>query len=928
VGVVVLNWNSAWFTRRCLSSLAATEHPAELLRIVVVDNGSVDGSLEELRAWLDRPGTPSVEVLANGSNLGFAEGCNRAVRHLLAPGPDRVEHVALINNDAWVEPGWLAALLEVMDRHDRCGAVGARLVLEPGFVGVDVRAEGVPITLRSVRWVPEGSEGPGAPRELVDRVRTTGWADDGALEWPARRIWRLPARRRGTVWVPAGVEDGTAELEVLADDGTSTVLRHRAGHERTTLLNGVGTGLNEVGEGYDLGYGEPDPWQTAGGVTTPEDGSVVRGSRSGEVSNDKAGSGEDRRHVGDEVPSEAGAVVDGFCGGAALLRGAALGEVGLFDPWFFAYYEDTDLSWRLRRAGWEIRTAPAAVVHHAFGASGGGGSRLHVFLDRRNWLLTNWRNGDRDQRRRTLGWLRRGTWRLLRANVFGRARRRVPVRWEPLRTWLSATAAALAVRSRTRSDGRPGACPAERVRSRLQPAGGLKAPAPWPGGPLLVYMDVGETLKAGYRAGIQRVVCALAAEMPFADERVELVPIRWCTRNQAFRRLTAEEHGSLRRAGASPPEPPGTSAGRAARDVARTLLGRLGVLGALRWGRERIFGRARRAVEDQLVLDRLEPGSVLFEADAVWNELELDRSTLLGRLRAEGVGVAVFVHDLLPLEQPSWFSSHLREIFDPTVLAQLHHAQLVVCASTATASSVQRMCRTLEIPQPLTAVIPLGAELAGGTGASACDPGTGGACPEGGPWRSARYLLVVGTLEPRKNQQLALEVFDSLREEFDDLQLVLVGRYGWGADVLAGRLRSHPEVGTRVHWLADVHDDDLDRLYREAFVVLIPSRSEGFGLPAVEALGRGVPVIASTGGGVPEAAGDAAELLDPDDAGVWSAAVRAQLEDGAARASALERATAFRPRPWAVAAAAVDDALVDRFTRPHQSPPFLDDPPR
>ena len=924
--MVVLNWNSAWFTRRCLASLAATEHPSERLRIVVVDNGSVDGSLEEVRAWLDRPGAPAVEVLANGSNLGFAEGCNRAIRHLLAPGPHRVDHVALVNNDAWVEPGWLAALLEVMQRHDRCGAVGARLVLEPGFVGVEVQAEGVPVTLRSVRWVPQGSTEPGAPRELVDRVRTSGWADDGALEWPARRVWRLPAGGGGTVWVPVGPEEGTVELEIVADDGTSSVLRHRAGHERTTLLNGVGTALNEVGEGYDLGYGDPDPWQppvsdvATSTVTIPGNGFVVPDSRPGEVSNNEAGLGGERRQVGDELPPEAGAVVDGFCGGAVLLRGEALTEVGLFDPWFFAYYEDTDLSWRLRRAGWEIRTAPASVVHHAFGASGGGGSRLHVFLDRRNWLLTNWRNGDRDQVRRALGWLRRGTWRLLRANVFGRARRRLPVRWEPLRTWVAATAAALAVRSRTRSEQRPGSRPAERVRSRLQPGGGLKAPAPWPGGPLLVYLDVGETLKAGYRAGIQRVVCALASEMPFADARVEVVPIRWCPRNQTFRRLTAEEHGSLRRAGASPPEPSGPSAGRAARDVARTLLGRLGVLGALRWGRERVFGRARRAAEDQLVLGCLEPAAVLFEVDAVWNELELDRAALLGGLRAEGVGVAVFVHDLLPLERPAWFSSHLREIFDPTVLAQLRHAQLVVCASEATAESVRRMCRTLEIPGPPTVVVPLGAELADGTRAPDLDPGTGRALPSEAPWRSARYLLVVGTLEPRKNQQLALEVFDSLREDVDDVQLVVAGRYGWGAEALAGRLRDHPQAGTRVHWLADVHDDDLDRLYREAFVVLVPSRSEGFGLPVVEALARGVPVIASTGGGVPEAAGDAAELLDPDDVPAWSAAVRAQLEDGAARARALERTAAFRPRPWAVSAAAVDAALVDRFASALSSP--------
>jgi GT2 family glycosyltransferase/glycosyltransferase involved in cell wall biosynthesis len=901
--VVVLNWNSSWFTRRCLRSLAATRFPSDRLRIVLVDNGSIDGSLGEVRAWLDRQGGPSVDLLANGANLGFAEGCNRGIRHLLAPGPERVDHVALINNDAWVEPDWLAPMLEVLTDHDRCAAVASRLVLEPGFVGVEVAAEHVPVTLRSVRWRSAGADPDSPSVELVDRVRTSGWADDGALEWPARRIWRLPAGERATVWVPAAPVEGAVEVDLRGDDGVTSTVSRVAGTERTTLLNGLGTALNEVGEGYDLGYGEPDPWSPGG-----------RGDRA-------AGGG---------VPLGDGAVVEGFCGGAVLLRGSALAEVGLFDPWFFAYYEDTDLSWRLRRAGWEVRTAPESVVHHAFGASGGGGSRLHVFLDRRNWLLTDWRNGGRAQRRRALGWLRRGTWRLLRVNLFGRARRGQPVRWEPLRTWLVAVGAALAVRARTRSERRPGVDPTDRVRSRLQPPGGPKAPAPWPGGPLLVYLDVGETLKAGYRAGIQRVVCALAAEMPLAGEQVELVPVRWCTRNRAFRRLTAEEHGSLRRAGASPPPPPGSATGRRARDLLRSMSDGIGVLPALRWGRERVFGRARRAIEDQLVLGRLEPGAVLLELDAVWNELEVDREALLDRLRSEGVGVAVFVHDLLPLERPEWFSAHLREIFDPTVLAQLRHAQLVLCASGATAESVERVFRRLERQPPPTVVVPLGAEVDPGAGprpGRAAVPGDG-ALGGVGPWDAAPYLLVVGTLEPRKNQELALEVFESLQAEFEDLQLVIAGRYGWGAEELAERLGRHPLAGTRVHWLQDVHDDDLDHLYRQAFLVLVPSRGEGFGLPAVEALSRGAPVIASTGGGVPEAVGDGAELLEPEDVPAWSAAVREQLKGGSARADALGRVASFRPRSWAEAAAGIDAALLDRFAQARPSPAFSDHPPR
>jgi GT2 family glycosyltransferase len=79
--------------------------------------------------------------------------------------------------------------------------------------------------------------------------------------------------------------------------------------------------------------------------------------------------------------------VFGFSGGAALLRRSAVEEVGGFARCFFLYYEDTDLSWRLRLAGWEIRYEPAAVVHHAHSATVDQTSERFAFYNERNRLL-------------------------------------------------------------------------------------------------------------------------------------------------------------------------------------------------------------------------------------------------------------------------------------------------------------------------------------------------------------------------------------------------------------------------------------------------------------------------------------------------------------------------------------------------------------
>ena len=80
--------------------------------------------------------------------------------------------------------------------------------------------------------------------------------------------------------------------------------------------------------------------------------------------------------------------VFGFCGGAALLRTAAIRAVGGFPAEFFLYYEDLDTSWRLRRAGWTIASVPSAVVEHRHAATSDKRSELFHFHNERNRLLT------------------------------------------------------------------------------------------------------------------------------------------------------------------------------------------------------------------------------------------------------------------------------------------------------------------------------------------------------------------------------------------------------------------------------------------------------------------------------------------------------------------------------------------------------------
>jgi len=128
----------------------------------------------------------------------------------------------------------------------------------------------------------------------------------------------------------------------------------------------------------------------------------------------------------------------------------------------------------------------------------------------------------------------------------------------------------------------------------------------------------------------------------------------------------------------------------------------------------------------------------------------------------------------------------------------------------------------------------------------------------------APYFLFVGTLQPRKNYERLLRAFDRFAIGDSTHQLVLVGGHGWQADRLERALRlMHARASVRV--LGYVEDADLPALYGGAVALAFPSLYEGFGLPALEAMGCGTPVLASNSSSLPEVVGDAGLLVDPLD---------------------------------------------------------------
>jgi glycosyltransferase involved in cell wall biosynthesis len=250
---------------------------------------------------------------------------------------------------------------------------------------------------------------------------------------------------------------------------------------------------------------------------------------------------------------------------------------------------------------------------------------------------------------------------------------------------------------------------------------------------------------------------------------------------------------------------------------------------------------------------------------------------------ASGVPLVLTVHDLAFLAEPGAFTRNGLRFFRRGLELARSQARLVVVPSEATADE----CRVAGLAAGRIRVVPWGHQARTITPDDVAAARARLGVPE-------RYVLFVGTVEPRKNLRRLAAAWQRLATG-PDVPLVLVGPAGWGAAGIEG-------PGIQAVGFLDAAERDA--LYAGASVVAYPSLREGFGLPVLEAMAQGAPVLTSAGTATAEVAGDAAVLVDPRDEAAIAAGLERLLGDPVAAAAlgamARERAAAFT---WERAAA-------------------------
>lgn len=281
------------------------------------------------------------------------------------------------------------------------------------------------------------------------------------------------------------------------------------------------------------------------------------------------------------------------------------------------------------------------------------------------------------------------------------------------------------------------------------------------------------------------------------------------------------------------------------------------------------------------------------------SQLQLEHSLLIEGLKTAGdLKLVYFVHDILPSLLPAYFPDDAEERNRRRMENAARLADAIIVNSQATAVSFQSRFGRDMAPEKLV-VAPLGVTLGKNSPASYRQP-------------SGPYFVMLGTIEPRKNHLLILNLWRDLHAELGQKtpRLLLIGSRGWkNRDIIAMIEQNAPPRGA-VEELGRLPDAAVADLMKGARALLLPSFAEGYGLPLAEALSRGTPVLCSdlpvfheVGAGIPD-------YLSPTNAEAWRAAVLDYAgPNSTRRTDQLRRLGSWSPPSWKRHFDIVDETL-------------------
>jgi glycosyltransferase involved in cell wall biosynthesis len=248
----------------------------------------------------------------------------------------------------------------------------------------------------------------------------------------------------------------------------------------------------------------------------------------------------------------------------------------------------------------------------------------------------------------------------------------------------------------------------------------------------------------------------------------------------------------------------------------------------------------------------------------------------------------VFIHDLIPISFPEYSHPREKNLHQKRIKLTLDNARGIIVNSHATKQEILNYSIKEQLTIPPILVAPLGYHL-----------------PElGSPNLPEKiknpYFLFLGTIEPRKNHLLLLNLWrDMVQQGIVPPMLVIAGRRGWECEQVVDMLERCEVIQPYIIEWNNAADADVVTLIKGAQALLLPSFAEGFGMPVQEALAVGTPVIGSPLPAFREIAGDIPEYADPLNAQIWRNLILDYAQENSnMRKDQLARIKSFQGTSW------------------------------
>ncbi|HEX7018110.1 MAG TPA: glycosyltransferase family 2 protein [Patescibacteria group bacterium] len=375
VSVIIINYNGREYLPTCLSALEKLAFPKTKYEVIVVDNNSQDNSVVYIKKNF-----PEVTVIQSQENLGFARGNNVGVHHA------RGKYVVFLNTDTQVRPDWLAPLVKRAQSDPQIGAVNSKLLLYYPFVPLiiesDVHAKSS--FVNSLEFHEVGV--------VIDEVVHSNFSLQSMIHYYDGFI----AERKNGLLLQRWTTNKAVILIPVhpqkVEECSITIRTQKLhSHLRTKVKISLGNQVqyeqvldDHQVEQYTLKLDaqqlQPElqyAVQNAGNIIFKTGHSRDRGA--------VVGNSQQLYELDNPFYAQV-REISAFCGASALMRKSVFTKMGGFDESFFMYYEDVDLSLRLRLAGYKLIFEPKSQVAHIHAGSSGEWSPFFIYHVEKNHL--------------------------------------------------------------------------------------------------------------------------------------------------------------------------------------------------------------------------------------------------------------------------------------------------------------------------------------------------------------------------------------------------------------------------------------------------------------------------------------------------------------------------------------------------------------